>query len=518
MRFLPLTPIAIGTLLSVAPAWAGDFFKTTVTFVAQDDNVFVDAGETIPSSPKFDFRPRAGNSLFFDNYDIRDTGEQTRSYLAMYKEFDGYFNRITPEAGMVLRIDSDRSVRDNYNFDQTNRASIAGGIRDDGSFLGVNVKLKHDSRISVILFPFDSDRFRLGYSYELSWGGRSSFVLANYVPAVRLAYETDGFYAFAGVKTARAINFDDDDDSIHADENEAVYGFLGGAGYDPIKDHLRLELNGGYFQKGRIPTNRPGLEGKRMNEFGVSAQITYWDKLKPSASVDKQLYRNQRDEALKGRDFSSKPTGYLISTEFTYLSHVLEDFETLGKTKREAGMAGDINAQMQTGDWTFNADVVFRSLEFLVHDTNGLYTFSTVANALDVSPEVFFDVGVDYQISKIRLVPGLSFGIQKPAIAKTKGIDAQGNAYTATTIIRKTKNVLGETTLEKQQLPTNEDASLIYSGRFTLKSYLSDMVTVIGELQLSHNANLVSNDPDKGILDFDDPLVLGVSLMAQARF
>ena len=94
----PLSVLVGAACLPMAPAAAGDFMDTTITFVAGDDNVLAGSGETTPSSPGMDFRPRTGNNLFFENYNTRNTGEETRGELVLYKEFSGYFPRVVPEA------------------------------------------------------------------------------------------------------------------------------------------------------------------------------------------------------------------------------------------------------------------------------------------------------------------------------------------------------------------------------------------------------------------------------------
>ena len=49
----------------------------------------------------------------------------------------------------------------------------------------------------------DANRFRLGYSYDLTWGGRQIYAFdPSAAPGVRLQYQNHSFYAFAGVKTA----------------------------------------------------------------------------------------------------------------------------------------------------------------------------------------------------------------------------------------------------------------------------------------------------------------------------
>jgi opacity protein-like surface antigen len=509
----------VATALLASPAAAGDYMDTTITFVAGDDNVMAGAGETIPSSPRADFRPRQGNSLFFDNYDTRNTGEETRTHLVLYKAFEGFFSRVTPEAALVIEWDANRTARNDAYFEETGSRRPPGGIRDDGSYLALGVDLAGaaSDRLSIVLFPFDSDRFRLGYSWELTWGGRGSFILAREVPGVRVSYERDDGYAFVGFKTARTQVFTLEDDDPARDENETVYGVLAGGGVD-VTPNLRVELGAGYFQKGTIPIDREDLQGTPIDQVGVSAQVIYYDGLTPTRSVDTRLYRNQGDVDLRPKSFGPRSFGYQIATEFTYTSQVLEDAGDLGSSAREGGYAGDLNGRLETGAWTFNADIVLRSLEFLVQDTPGLFPFSTLPGDLDVSPEWFAAVGVGYRIEALRLVPGLTLGVQSPATAEVEQIGSDGTPQVANLIVRKTKNVLGQTFVEPTPLPPGTPAKLIYSARLALESHLSDLVTIVGEAQLTWNENLVSNDPERGERTFDNPLVLGLSVLAQARF
>ena len=516
-RLIALT--ALGALLAPAVGLAGDFIDTTLTFVAGDDNVMAGAGETIPSSPRGDFRPRQGNSLFFDNYDTRNTGEETRTELVLYKAFEGYFSKVTPEAAMVIQWDANRTAADNAKYEETGSRRSLGGMRDDGSYLSLRVDVggsAHDALV-VVLFPFDSDRFRLGYSYELTWGGRQSFVLAREVPGVRLSYERDDGYAFLGVKTARTQVFTAEPDDPQRDENETVYGVLGGGGVD-LGPRLRVELGGGFFQKGTIPLDRGTLESTPLAQVGASGQITWYDGIKPQRSVDTKLFRNLGDADLKARSFAAKPLGYLISAEGTWTSQVLEDADALGESTRDHGYAADLNAKIEVAHWTFTGDVVVRSLEFLVQDTPGLFPFSTLPEDLDASPEWFTAIGVGYQIESLRMVPGLTLGVQSPASARVDQIGSDGQIEQANLIVRKTKNVLGQTFVEPTPLPPGVPVHLIYSARLALQSHLSDLLTLVAETQLTWNENLVSNDPERGVRAFDSPLVLGLSVLAQARF
>ena len=81
-------------------------------------------------------------------------------------------------------------------------------IRDDGSYVRIVRRLKGDGEgsahnISLTGFAVDSGRFRLGYSYDLTWGARSIF---SFDPGARsrcrLQYRKKNNYAYLGAKTA----------------------------------------------------------------------------------------------------------------------------------------------------------------------------------------------------------------------------------------------------------------------------------------------------------------------------
>lgn len=515
-------PVAALVALAPAAAAAGDFVDTTITFVASDDNVLAGAGETIPSSPRFDFRPRRGNNLFFDNYNRRDTGEETRTHLVLYKAFEGHFDRLTPEAAMVLEWDANRTARNIERYEETGSRRTFAGIRDDGSYLAIHYDLTAEpdvearDRISVVLFPFDSDRFRLGYSWELTWGGNQSFLLGRQVPGVKVGWRSPGGYVYAGAKSARTQRFTAEPDDPHRDENEAVYGFLGGAGLW-VADHLLVEVGGGWFDKGTIPIDRGTLQGTPINQYGATAQITWAVGVEPPTPVDTKLYRNA-GPAPVGRRWKRAPFGYLVAAEASVTSQILEDADRIGTTRRDYGYAGDVNVMVRDGAWSLNLDLVARSLEFLVQDTPGLFPFSTVPDTLDTRPELFAALGADYYIESLHLQPGLTLGVQLPAVARNEGVGADGGPVETVTVVRKTKNVLGQTTVEPVPLPSGEEVRPVFSAKLNLAGHLSPIVTVIAELQLTVDHNLTTNDPEAGVRSFENPYILGLGLLAQARF
>ena len=123
----------------------------------------------------------------------------------------------------------------------------------------------------------------------------------------------------------------------------------------------------------------------------------------------------------------------------------------------------------------------------------------------------FADIGIAHRIKALRLVPGLSVGVQNPAKARDKASDTY-------LVVRRNKTVLGNSFIEQTPLPPGHSVSLIYAARGDISAHLSDLLTLRLEGQLTYNENRTQNDPNEGARVFDEPLQIGVGFTAQARF
>jgi len=66
--------------------------------------------------------------------------------------------------------------------------------------------------ISAVFFPLDTDRFRLGYLYDLSWGGTAASInqsifprIQGAAPGAKVQLDGDKYYPFAGFKPATTL-------------------------------------------------------------------------------------------------------------------------------------------------------------------------------------------------------------------------------------------------------------------------------------------------------------------------
>src|SRR5687768_7321808 len=128
----PARSLILFALLAGAPAVAGEFIDTRLSFVFADDNVFAGAGETTPSN---------ANSRF--------SGFENISNLVLYRELPSFFEGLTTEAALHVLLQE--------------RPSGEVVLRDSSSY--VNLKFRPPSwgdkeNVTLTGFPVSTDRFR----------------------------------------------------------------------------------------------------------------------------------------------------------------------------------------------------------------------------------------------------------------------------------------------------------------------------------------------------------------------
>src|SRR6202042_2063094 len=115
----------------------------------------------------------------------------------------------------------------------------------------------------ITFWPIDTDRFRLGYLYDNSWGGTNAYInqsifprIQGSAPGAKAEFDGDGWNIFFGFKTATIVQVEqtltpgvDQVEEIRLGETN--YGFLGGGAVD-INQNIHLDANGGYFQQGKF--------------------------------------------------------------------------------------------------------------------------------------------------------------------------------------------------------------------------------------------------------------------------
>ncbi len=493
------------TLLVASTANAGDAIDTRVAFTFADDDILKGPEESVTGSPSIpNSLPSADNRLFFDDYEKRDTGFENLTHLALYAHQPGFFEGLDTEAALVLRAE----VRDEGDV----------RLRDDGSYLKLTQQIS-DMQLALTAFPVSADRFRLGYSYDISWGGSSIFKNSKAAPGVRVDLKTESIGAFIGAKTGLG-QVTKEDGNVEVD---TVWGVLGGAAIDVV-DELRMEWGAGYFYRGTIDKNelRVLQEGRfktaQWQGFGGSMQFVYHIGMPIGVPIDFRLYKNdplQREVFFKEETYG-KGISFLVQSEFSVLGQTLQDPEFPKTTTVQWGAAGDVTARLKIGKARLHALAVYRDLAFILFNVPSLSPFVDLPDAITAEPELFASAGCDYYLEDARLTPGLTLGIQRPA--KVTG---------ATNADASAAQILGQQTLvvrsptDFQPMNPGDDVAVIFAAKLTTRWDLSEVIAAIGEFQVSHDPNRRRLVQDLyGITTYgdEDPMILGFNIMLRARF
>jgi hypothetical protein len=496
--------LSVLLILSLAAplAAAGDFMDTRLSFVVSENNFFAGPGETQVNSPGLGIGADKSNTLFFDNYDTRFSGFETMSHLALYKKMPAFFEHLTTEASLVIRF----RILDEEET----------GIHDTGSYIRLIYDLSQGTQkatnLEFVLFPVSGDRFRLGYSYKISWGGSGIFPL-NYglVPAAKLQLNLPWGYGFLGFKTTQIQEHIGDTMQTEMVTN---YGVLGGMGVDI--HGFRAEFNGGYFTRGVFA--HEGVRGETMQGYGISYQIGYHHGMEIGTSIDFALYRNDPD--LETKFFKPEEYGQglslVVKHEGSFLFHTLEDPERYATTVVQDAMAFDLNCAIKWGYFRAHLDVMYRTLSFLLFEIPSFTPYQEFPEAAEIKDEMFVAAGVDYHFPDWHLTPGIKLGVQLPATYTIESLDVGGVTFVGkrTVVITDVAN--------RSVLPVGEEARMIFSLKGNLKWDISESLAMVMEVYYTWDDNQIRYVSDFSglnvISEFVDPNILGFNLAAQARF
>ncbi|MFL5320858.1 MAG: hypothetical protein ACJ790_14445 [Myxococcaceae bacterium] len=492
-------------------AYAGDWVDTRLSFAFADDNVLAKEGETTPSSPNARFGAGQQNTLFFENVNTKFSGFETLSNLTLYKSTPAFFEGLTTEAALTVlaleRPDGTITLKDNSSYVNIRFRPLSWGDKDNITFTG---------------FPVSADRFRLGYAYRITWGGTSAFTQlasASGAPGAKLqlnkSFNADqGFYVFVGAKSALVFN------NIER-EQATNYGFLGGAGVD-VHKWVRIEANGGYFQKGIVPgLANSGIEAP-VNQAGGSAQLVFHMNAPIGTSVDLRLYRN--DPETYERFFRPEvydpggPLALAVSLEGSYLVQTLEDPDVFGRTVPQGAQAAALQMKFKKNYLRGNVIGLYRTVSFIQNEVPGFPPYKDFPNGTVLQPEMFIAGGVDYNFPRAHFTPGVIVGMQQPAAFTGPVTLGGGNpppAFTGTrTVVMRDVNVYNI-------LPSGQKAEPIISAKATFRWDLSETVAAIGEVYYTRDTNRTTfKDDVNGVPEptFEKADALGFNTVLQARF
>lgn len=516
------------SILFAPVATAGDFVDTRISFVFGDDNLLAGPGETLISSPEIDFGARDGVFFPFETLNSADSVDETLTHLVLYKEMPGFIDNLTTDAAFVARLGVLTEPETGFSAGDIRLRDDGSYIRARYSFLDVQKDeqghtLDSDRQLELTFFPTNADRFRAGYTYDLSWGGNKIYTQSKSqfaTPGLRLRFDWDGFYLLAGAKSTRQLILTKDKNDVENRELGAFWGGIFGLGY--IGNMFGVELNGGVFDAGRNP--KQGIQGEKVVSGGLSARISaFSDGFAPEASIDYRLYRNNDDAFEASNFFLRKPKTYdtftwRASVEGNWLTQTLGDPDNIGSTERIDAFAGAIRSDMYIGNLAINVDLVYRDLYFILFNVPGLDPYYALPDGASSSPEILFAIKGEYWFESTHLLPSIQFSIQKPASYKGR-ISETPNP---TELVSGTQTVAVMNSSTIISFPEGKQPSAIYGLQLALRWDLSEMMSLIGELNYNYDPNQLGRRKDT--VDYTaqyymrDPHVLGLSIFAQARF
>jgi hypothetical protein len=495
------------------------FMDTRLAFTLTNENILAKPGETIPSVPGWRFgTPNSLGVLFFDNYDTRFSGFETLSHGIMYRSYSS--GHLQAEGAFVLRIN------------ELSESNIS--LADAGSYLVItnwkDPTHKDPTRISLTAFPVSSDRFRLGYSFRLSWGGSPEYKRARSSnPGFKLQYDTKNMYTFIGAKSAVVVDPGDG-------EQKSALAVLGGAGIDLISPSctgtnckpgtelgMRAEVNGGYFDRGK--NELQDVQNQKVQLFGASGQFSIYKGYPLRSSVDYRLYR-YNNEQISGLFAPEKYPGglaWMVQAEATIMGQTLKDPENTGSTVNQLGHAGDVNVRVKYNRYRMRLDVSARDLAFILHSQPGLPPYSDFPADYKLKPNLFGAAGVDKNWGD-WLTLGVIGGVEKPATLTTpKGIPGQaiGAGSGSSTAVVRNNNIDTLITI----LPPGEKALPQFALKGTAKVDFGRVYSALLEVYYSYDPNQtrysrVCDDPQNCAFAYEPGQFnqLGVNVTLQARF
>jgi len=499
-----------------------NFMDTRLSWTFGDNDVLHPTGQLIPLSQNFNIGDRPQYRLFFDNLDSRYNGRENLTHLVMYKKMPAFIPHLTTEAAVVLRFDLDALA--------ANTGNLNAALYDAGSYIRLfyNTNDNHPKEgISATFFPLDTDRFRLGYLYNITWGGTAASINESIFPSIqgsspglKVQYDRKGFYAFAGFKTAsivqptQILNPGGDNDVEVTSVAQTNYGVLGGLGWDPLP-YARFDVGAGYFQQGKFDLD--DVEGKSVYTFGGSARVVIHHNMPIPQSIDFLLYRNDPMAPMvlfAPEKVDANENAWSISAEVTQLEQNLKNFDVAGQTNLQGAYAGALQAVLRKGYWRFSATGITRDLNYVVKNVPGFIPFETLPKNATTQPELFGSLSAEYYIRKLRLTPNIAGGIQLPSTFNST-FSVDGLQASRTIVVR----AQGDESI----LPYDDSRRPIYQARVSLKWEISEMLKAFIWVQYvrDNNATLEVTDPNEGTASlrvFQSPDQLGAAISLQARY
>lgn len=496
-----------------------DFVDNRVTFAISNVNIFAGPGDRTTPTSGYRIGVDRNLNLFLENVNTRFTGYETLSHLVLYKKLPAFWVNWETEVALAALVLADTDTGRISLFDSGTYLRLIRKF-DDG-------KEEKVGSIDLTAWPVSSDRFRLGYTYLISWGGtaifpgklQSSSITEGAVPGARIRWRAPNGeqYAYLGFKSALLLSR-----QVGKKSGEQVpnYGVLAGAGTD-IGGTAFAEVNGGYFQKG--VQERPGLEGQRIQAIGISARATIYQGQSRAQSSDLRLYRNDPTDPVDYLSYQDyKPgIGFAISAEGTFLSQNLEDPDQFGSEKLVPALAAGLVGTAKIDELTLRLDAFFQSANFILFNVPGFVPFQATPTGSTTTPEFFLAGTLGYVVDELKLSPSISVGVKVPATYHGEVLDAQGQMLGGANPGEvRTQVIVDET--NRIVLPPGKGAVPIIGAVVKVPLAISRSTAVAFEARFELNDNqprlVRDSELRHTVYEFDDPYRLALGLVLQSRW
>ena len=516
-----LTTVALLGLWA-SPAAANDWIDTRISFTLGDDNFLKDAGESVPDSPLVGIGDREGYELLFNNLNSSSTGRENELHLVLYKKVEGILPGLITEAAAAIQLDMEALAMGE---------DVGRVFSDDSSYIRLAYALdelrKGTEYIDIVLFPLEGDRFRVGYLYDLTWGGSDMFPKKKGPsPAFKIGGNHGMFYWWAGMKMVQGPRppkevGNEQGTKKTVTEFDTLYSGLAGMGIQPVEG-LSIDLSGGYVQMAYNPTK--DVIGTTVDATGFSARVAYGNGLEVGLSSDLKLLRNDREFLEK---LSRRPTyktddkvNWLVGAEGNLVGQTLADPDSFGSTTIQWASAAALYFSLQRNYLRLNVTGVYASLEYLLMKAPSFTPFQAFSEDAISQPLIFGAVSADYHIPSLWLTPGIQAGIAMPGAVKTELWATDAGSNPPSTLISEHTIIL-DGNGEFGILPEGQGRVPVYSVQATAHWYPSDMLTLLAFIifQYDQNATILADNADltKSRI-FDEPVKFGAGITAQARF
>jgi hypothetical protein len=498
-------------------AQAGDGasqFSSNISFSFADDNLLKDAGETRKNSPNAYFGQVPSSSL--DRVEPSQF-RRSSSLLTLKRPFENGA-ALSPEGALLVRFSPDS----NGNY----------ALADFGSYLAVRYLWDKagNGAATLSFMPVDSDRFRLGRNWDISWGGSNTFprnFRKGMVPGAKLELSLGSVSAFLGAKTALIRSpsetiLDNPGGNSNQLVERAYYAGLAGLAVE-LPGGLSAGLQGGIFQKGT--NTRATVLGKPITAGGGTALLGWKSGGKVGDRMDIRLYYEDpttnplaRQEGLYEGDLALE-----ASLEGTMLVQTLEDPSQNHSTVNEISRAAGASAGLRYGRFRTHLSLIMRDLNFIVFNVPGLVPYQALPENTKVQPELFGQLSADYFFAGPGLTFGVSGGLLRPA---TYEATVQGSTYSGPYASQMAQGihklvVRGANSGDWSILPAGMDEELVGMLRADLKWNLGTAFSMLAELSYTYDPNLAQvflNEMGHAERLFDEPNALGVGLVGEVVF